>query len=563
MRDVYVKLPLVITLAAAVCLPGVACSQSADSTATPGPMAGMQPHFEAEVLPTARWSRIDDVATAVREAYGRVSWAPLWSNATTPTAPARAMVRFLAATDSLGLVPADFDVGTLDSLVRLLDAGRASDSTTLQFDAMLSVATARALVAMRWGRVRQTKAYPKLPKARDDYDLAGGVYAASRSDDPSVVFDAAGPQWAAYRRLAAAYPALRRAARDSLLVAGRPVLQPKRGGPLPHAAALRTLLDQIGVPFDSTRPAAHADTVLDVSLSRALLAFQKEHRAPRTGVFDGPTRDSMRAVLQRRERNTVRSLERWRWLPRGADGRAILVNIPEFQLHAYDQAVGDVGPTFSMNVVVGSKTDERNTPLFADFMEHLIFSPYWEVPGTIAKEEIVPKAQKDSTYLSRNGYVLVRGYAANAPVVAPDSVNLSRVGRSVRVRQLPGSGNSLGRVKFMLPNDMDIYLHDTNQKAFFRRTDRALSHGCVRVSRPQQLAEWVLRDDTTWTTERIATAMKAPKPETVRLAEHIPVLLVYHTAAVDDRGIVRSYKDVYEYDRELDTLLARGFGSTK
>jgi murein L,D-transpeptidase YcbB/YkuD len=115
----------------------------------------------------------------------------------------------------------------------------------------------------------------------------------------------------------------------------------------------------------------------------------------------------------------------------------------------------------------------------------------------------------------------------------------------------------------MLPNDMDIYLHDTNQKAYFRRADRALSHGCVRVSRPQQLAEWVLRDDTTWTAERIANAMKAPKPERVQLAEHIPVLLVYHTAAVDDRGIVRAFKDVYQYDQELDTLLARGFGSTK
>jgi murein L,D-transpeptidase YcbB/YkuD len=194
-----------------------------------------------------------------------------------------------------------------------------------------------------------------------------------------------------------------------------------------------------------------------------------------------------------------------------------------------------------------------------DEVEHLVFSPFWEVPRTIAMEEIVPKAIEDSTYLKRNRYVLVKGYAESAPVVAADTASIARIGRSVRVRQLPGDYNSLGRVKFMLPNDLNIYLHDTNEKHFFKRSERALSHGCIRVSEPNRLAEWILRGDTAWTPERMKKAMKSDTPEIVPLSEHIPVLIVYHTAAVDERGVLRSYRDVYKLNDELRELLARGF----
>ncbi len=529
-----------------------------DSSPSPA-MALLREQVEAGALPDARWSRISDVSTAVREAYERVQWRPLWSNEGRPTPAARATVRFLAQVDSLGLDPKDFDAPRLDSLASALESG-PTDAGVTAFEGGLSVASARLLSALRWGRARQPQAYPRQTGQREGFDLGAGVYATAIGPDPVAVFDQAGPQWAPYKDLARALPGLRRLAADSALLPGAPTAAVK-GRALPTAARLRAILASHGIPADSAAPGVEADTLLDPSLSRALVAWQKAAGLPRTGVFDARTRDKLRAATRERERSAVLSLERWRWLPTRADRRAILVNVPEYRLHVYEEATRGA-PTFSMDVVVGRGEKDRYTPLFVEEMEHVIFSPYWEVPQTIAKDEIVPKATKDSTYLARNRYILVRGYSESAPQVKPDTASLARIGKSVRVRQLPGDYNSLGRVKFMLPNDLNIYLHDTNEKHLFKRTTRALSHGCVRVSEPQKLAQWVLAGDTAWSLDRMKKAMKAEKPELVRLSEHIPVLLVYHTAAVDADGVVRAYKDVYKYDDELAALLARGYGAT-
>lgn len=548
-------------LVAAVVLgaPALASPQSPGDTALASPsMALLRDRVSGGSLPGIRWARIGDVSADVRQAYERVLWRPLWSNGSQPTSAALATLAVLARVDSLGLDPTDFDVPRLDSLASALAAG-GDDATLAEFEGTLSVAATRLLSALRWGRVRQPQAYPKATPRRDDYDLGAGLYALAVGPDPVPVFDQAGPQWQPYRALTRALPTVRRLMADSAIQPGAPVAT-LRGRRLPTAPRLRGILTALGIKADSGAPALPADTLLDASLMHALRAWQKEAGLPRTGAFDARTRDNLRASLRERERTTVLSLERWRWLPRSAERRAVVVNVPEFRLHVYD-APDAVTPTFSMNVVVGKGEKDRYTPMFVDEMEHVIFSPFWEVPQTIAKDEIVPKATQDSTYLTRNRYVLVRGYAENAPTVAPDSTTLARIGRSVRVRQLPGDYNSLGRVKFMLPNDLNIYLHDTNEKHLFKRTVRAFSHGCVRVAEPRKLAEWVLAGDTAWTLDRMRKAMKAETPELVKLSEHIPVLLVYHTAAVDERGIVRSYKDVYEYDAELATLLARGFGS--
>ncbi|MBL8958968.1 MAG: L,D-transpeptidase family protein [Gemmatimonadetes bacterium] len=550
--------PLFAAFALAVLAGGATAQAPSDSVPAAPETAAVRARLLEANAPGLRWPRVGDVATAVSAAYERVQWRPLWSNGGRLTPAARRTLAFLAQVDSLGLDPRDFDVSRLDSLARTLDVA-PGEATIADFETTLSVANARLLRALRWGRARQPQAYPRVPAPGEGFDLAAGLYALAVGPDPVAVFDQAGPQWSAYRELTRALPAVRRLAADSSLLPGAPVAA-LRGRPLATAASLRRVLRAIGHAADSAAPSPAADTLLDPSLSRALSAYQKDAGITRSGVFDARTRDHLRASLQRRERDAVLSLERWRWLPRSGDRRAIVVNIPEFRLHVYEQATTGT-PTFSMNVVVGRGEKDRYTPLFVEEMEHVIFSPYWEVPQTIAKDEIVPKATKDSTYLVRNRYVLVRGYSDNAPVVKPDTASLARIGKSVRVRQLPGDYNSLGRVKFMLPNDLNIYLHDTNEKHLFKRTARAFSHGCVRVAEPQKLAQWVLAGDTAWSLDRMKKAMKAEKPELVKLSEHIPVLLVYHTAAVDTAGVLRSYSDVYKYNDELATLLAKGYGA--
>lgn len=551
-----VSLLRVLAFVAVLC-PIVAPAQGPTDSLPPRPASPVRDRLAAGVLDGARWPNIADVAAEVARAYDRVNWGPLWTADGRPTPAADRVVRLLGAVDSLGLAPADYDAVALDSLVRT--TAPFDSATLVRFEATLSVSTARLLSTLRWGRARQPKAYPTLRRRRDDFELNAGIWAAARSADPVTVFDQAGPQWTPYRQLLAAYPAARRDAVDPVLDA-----KPARPGTaFASAARLRGLLRDLGFPGDTLRRVPPVDTALDATLARALRQFQKSAKLPQSGAWDGATRDSLTKTLRRRVRDATLALERWRWLPRTADPRAIIVNVPEFRLRVYDSVLAGAPATFGMKVVVGRGEEDRYTPLFVDQVEYLIFSPYWEVPKKIAVDEVVPKARKDSTYLTRNRYVLVRGASESAPVVAADSANLARIGTSVRVRQLPGDYNSLGRVKFMLPNDMNIYLHDTNEKGFFRREDRALSHGCVRVSEPTKLATWILAGDTAWTADRMKAAMKQEKPELVRLASHIPVLIVYHTAAVDDAGRLRAFKDVYAYDDELERLLARGYPYTR
>lgn len=248
------------------------------------------------------------------------------------------------------------------------------------------------------------------------------------------------------------------------------------------------------------------------------------------------------------------SLERWRWLPHSFPGRVIIVNIPEFRLHAFDRLSADSVAAFSMDVVVGEAFDHK-TPVFMKELEHLAFSPYWEVPSSIARKEIKPKALRSPSYLARNHYVLLRG-EQEVPATA---ANIGAMGASVRVRQLPGADNALGRVKFVFPNPHNVYMHDTPVQSVFERERRDLSHGCIRLSQPVQLARWVLRDRPEWTQERLDSAMTRSTPLNVPVAERIPILVLYGTAYAERDGTMRFYNDLYGHDRRLTALLARGY----
>ena len=518
--------------------------------------------IEGRTAPGTRWPRIPDVGGHLIRTYDNVGWRPLWINAGRPTQASLGAVRYLRGLDAVGLTPRDFDVAVLDSIASRASADTLDEMGQARFELTLSVATARALNALRWGRVQQPKAYPTVRRSRALFDVALGVYAAARTPEPAPVFDAAAPPYAAYRQLVAALQSTRRLARDSVLIApGEPAV--RSGMRFARMAALHDVLRGLGVLPDSIAMRTATDTMYGEEQAAAVGRFQKDNGRKVTGVLDAGTRLAMRRLFERRARDAELSLERWRWLPRKPDGRGIIVNVPEYRLHAYERIHEDPRPAFTMKVVVGKGEENRYTPLFVDEMEHIIFSPYWEVPQTIAVDEIVPKATEDPKYLSRNRYVLVKGYSDSAPTVPVDSAALAGVGRSIRVRQLPGDYNSLGRVKFMLPNHLNIYLHDTNERHLFQSGQRAFSHGCVRVSEPRQLAEWALRGDTVWTVDRMKEAMKAKEPEKVELAHSIPVMIVYHTAAVDEAGVLRAFRDVYELNKDLAEQLDRGFPYTR
>ena len=238
------------------------------------------------------------------------------------------------------------------------------------------------------------------------------------------------------------------------------------------------------------------------------------------------------------------NMERWRWMPDDLGARHLLVNIPAFHMAARE----DGRAVLDMRVVVG-KTDHQ-TPIFSGSMSTIVFSPYWNVPDSIAEDETAPAAARDPDYLARNNIDILRVSKSEAVVVDPSKIDWDNPEemKTLSFRQRPGADNALGHVKFLFPNKYDVYLHDTPADALFARPGRAFSHGCVRLEQPEELAKYVLRDRAEWDDEQIQAAMLAGTEKHVALKDKIPVHIVYFTVWPNGTGGVDSWPDIYGYD---------------
>jgi len=268
------------------------------------------------------------------------------------------------------------------------------------------------------------------------------------------------------------------------------------------------------------------------ALSVAVKHFQQRHGLTEDGIIAGNTIYQLNQPVQQRIRQMLINLERMRWVPSAINTDYILVNIPEFALHVFEK--GKL--KFSMKVVVGS--GQHNTVIFKGDLKYVVFSPYWNIPPGILKNEILPGMQRDKNYLVRHN-MEITGYSGSLP----------------NIRQKPGRNNSLGKVKFLFPNNYNIYLHDTPAKSLFGENKRAFSHGCIRVSEPLKLAEFLLRDDSTWTTAKITAAMNSGKEKYVTLKKTVPVFIGYFTAWVNSQGQLNFRDDVYGRDIKLGEKL--------
>jgi murein L,D-transpeptidase YcbB/YkuD len=290
-------------------------------------------------------------------------------------------------------------------------------------------------------------------------------------------------------------------------------------------------------------------------LVEAVKRFQARHGLERDGRIGAATLAELNTPLSRRVLQLQLTLERWRWIPHEFAQPLIVVNIPEFELRALNRSYRT---ELEMRVVVG-RAYKHQTPVFAADMKHVIFRPYWNVPPSIQRAEIVPKIKRDRSYLEKNGFEVVtsKDVVVTAGVVDDSTLAQLRAGKLL-IRQTPGPKNSLGLVKFLFPNQHDVYLHDTPAVELFSRPRRDFSHGCIRVEKPGLLAAWVLRDKPEWSPDRIAEAMNGNKTLQVNLDTPIPVLVVYSTALVLGNGEVHFFRDIYGQDAALEERLAAG-----
>jgi len=297
----------------------------------------------------------------------------------------------------------------------------------------------------------------------------------------------------------------------------------KKGTSSPVVAAIKRRLHMTG-----EMPGADTSQIFNDTLENAVKVFQQRLGYTPDGVVNAQLIKDMNVPARTRLAQILVNMDRMRWMPTEPSGQLIVVNIPEFILHVYEGKQ----KAFDMRVVVGK--EGQNTVSFSGDLSTIVFSPYWNVPPSIVKEEILPAMGRNSGYLA--------------------SQNMEQVGTEgglPKIRQLPGPKNSLGKVKFLFPNSFNIYFHDTPAKSLFSRDKRAYSHGCIRLAEPEKMAQYLLRNNSEWTPEKINAAMNSGDEKHVKLSKPVPVIITYYTAWVDENGLLNFRDDIYAHDQDL------------
>ena len=290
------------------------------------------------------------------------------------------------------------------------------------------------------------------------------------------------------------------------------------------------------------------EAVFDEATEQAVENFQRRHNLSVNGVVNKETLSALNVSADIRTRQIARNLERWRRLPKDLGNRHIAVNVPDFML----EVVENDRPVMDMKVVVGKIMQKRTTPTFSASMKYIVLNPYWNVPKTIAEKELLPLSRRNPAYFARNKFTIRRIPIGVKQVPDPNATDGSLIPVQTYeylLRQGPGPKNALGRVKFMFPNDHSVYLHDTPSKDLFNRTVRAFSHGCIRIEKPIDLAEYLLQGTPKGSRDAILATFKRNKEQTVWLPEPVPVHIQYWTAWVADDGSLQFRNDIYGYDR--------------
>jgi murein L,D-transpeptidase YcbB/YkuD len=481
-----------------------------------------------------------DAWADVRAFYQQRAYEPVWIDGKFPSKRAADALVVLRSAADHGFDPSDYDEPGIVKLHADIEATDKDAPNRFDQLAVFEAHVTAALLALghdvALGRTQPTKIAGQWKAQRQKPDFPGTLSHVVDGDVEKWL-DEVQPRHNEYVALQKAYVDLRGQKEKG----GWPTVPTgtfKDGKSHPAVVVLRQRLAASGELKGAA--ATNNSPLYDADVQAAVKAFQELHGIKATGVFDGATRTAMNVTLDDRLEQVALNLDRWRWLPDDLGARHFLVNIPYFHLIAREHDK----PVMDIRVVVGKPGNE--TPIFSDEMETVVFSPYWNIPDSIKQGETAPAVMRDPGYLERNNIEILRASRR----VDPASVNWSDPSelRQLAFRQRPGAQNALGHVKFLFPNDFDVYLHDTPADSLFQRQGRAFSHGCVRVEEPEVLANYVLRGYSEWPNDKIIEAMHSGNEQHVKLKEHIPVHIVYFTAWVDENGGLHFQPDIYGYD---------------
>ena len=499
------------------------------------------------------------VTMKISHFYRSKAYQTQWLFDQAPSALCYSVINTLKNADKFGLIPEDYDVSSIEHRLNTVYKDK-SGSTTEIADLDIHITEMYFLFTSHLleGKVRSVgngrnvwKRQTKTP-AMIDVDLLLATTNSMQFEEGLQKLQPSDVQYARLQKALAYYQSLARSEHAQLAA----ISVPRKIAPVESSPAIPLIRKKLSLmdlkvypmPFDSATGTMDS-LYYDPNLVYAIKLFQLHHGLEPDGIIGDKTLKFLNQSFKEMADVIAINLDRMRWNSGHYGDNYILVNVPEYKLRVYENHK----PELEMKVIVGSA--QTATPIFTDVLEHIVFSPTWTVPVSIIKGEIIPNLKANPEHYSNKNYAFFKNDVEIDPAYEPwDSVALNPY--EYRVVQSPGPDNSLGQVKFMMPNNLSVYLHDTPNHRLFSKDYRALSHGCVRLAEPARFAEYLLRDQKGWTAERITKAMNNPTPTTILLKKHYEVHIEYRTAWVDDNGALNLREDIYGHDRvQLSQLL--------
>jgi len=520
-------------------------------------------------LALLKWSDYSDYQAQVQQFYDDRNYELAWVRDGKPTDTTAALIALFADAAKKGLKPEDYDSSRWPQRLQRIEKIRTTHDTSdnsqdvvAQFDAAMTISAMRYVSDLHLGRVNpQSLNFDiDVPAKRAAFDLT--TFLSDQlvdADDVPATIATVEPQ-------NAMYAATEKALGQYVMLAQEQGGTPPQ--PLPPIvgkmvavggsyAALQPLLERLQLEGDSSTTVV--PQFYDTGLAASVKHYQERHGLTADGKLTQATIDSMNVPMSVRVQELSDSLERWRWMPDNFINPRVLVNLPEFIVRTYEP---DHSLAFKMKVVDGEAEGNHDTPMFVRSMRYVVFRPYWNLPGSIVKKEMMGHLNKSGVgYLADHGY---EAYKNDGTVVTNFTVD-DIAHQRYSVRQKPGPKNSLGLVKFLFPNEYDVYMHSTPELNLFNLTRRDRSHGCVRLEHADQMAVWVLQGESgDWDADKVSQAMNGTNDNrTVALKTTLPVVLTYLTANADEDGTVHFFNDIYGYDKELEAALDKGMPYSK
>ena len=503
--------------------------------------------FTADFSDSPNNNRLHNMQRWLSLVYGQTGLQPLWVNIDGPAEKAAILLSVIKNATIEGLDPEQYYISRLTSLWN-----DKTPEALIELDTLLTLAFINYTYDIGGGRSKFTFNSPAALKEKKiaAYDALKLIQTALAAPDLNLFMNNLLPTHRYYTNLRAALPHYQ----DMAAAGGWPsIASGKSIHPGENDSRIPTIKNRLQI--EGFLQAATTDTTTyDELLAQAVINFQLRHGLTGDGVIGTATIAAMNITAQQKVRQILINLERWRGKDHDLGQKYVLVDIAGFHL----EGITDNQVILDMPVIIGTVLNK--TPVFSDLIQYMEINPFWNIPPSIARNEILEEVKKDNNYLNSSNIRVFSDWSHEASEINPLSIDWNKINPQqmsrFKLRQEPGKKNALGSIKFVFPNSSSVYMHDTPSQANFKHAKRAFSHGCIRLQQPVKLADFLMNNrHNDWSQERFHEIINSGKRTIIRLPEPLPVHITYQTVKSDQQGLASFHTDIYDQDRQLEQIL--------